>query len=63
MISFIPMEGNRALIKFLGDTFEGRETGAPAPEHIDAMAALTFVASKGIHSRTKALVIPIGGRR
>jgi hypothetical protein len=57
------MEGNRALIKFLGDTFEGRETGAPAPEHIDAMAALTLVASKGIHSRTKALVIPSGGRR
>jgi hypothetical protein len=53
MISFIPMEGNRALIKLLDDTFEGRETGSSAPEHIDAMAALPFVASKDIHSRTK----------
>jgi hypothetical protein len=63
MISFIPMEGNLAHIKLLGDTFERLETGAPAPEHIDAMAALTFVASKDIHSRRKACVIPTGGRR
>ena len=53
MISCIPMDGNRALIKLLDDTFEGRETASSAPVHIDAMAALTFVASRDVPSRTK----------
>jgi len=52
MISFLPMEGNAALIRLLDETFEGREKSA-APEHIDAMAALTFVPSSEIPNRTK----------
>jgi hypothetical protein len=51
-ISFVPTEGNAALIKLIDDTFAGRETSAP-PEHIDAMAALTLVPSSEIPSRTK----------
>ncbi len=53
MISFIPFEGNAALIKLLEDTFADRETTSSPPEHIGAMAALTFVPSSEVASRTK----------
>jgi hypothetical protein len=52
MISFIPMEGNGALIKLLESTFAGREAGSPPPKPIDAVAALTFVPFSEIASRT-----------
>jgi hypothetical protein len=39
-------------IKLIDDTLAGRETSAPL-EHIDAMAALTFVPPSEIPSRTK----------
>jgi hypothetical protein len=53
MISFIPMEGNAQLIKLLDGTFAGRGTGAPEPKPVDAVAALTFVPSEEIPSRTQ----------
>jgi hypothetical protein len=53
MISFIPMEGNAALIKLLESTFEGREAGSSPPTPLDAVAALTFVPFSEIPSRTK----------
>ncbi len=53
MISFIPFEGNAALIKLLEDTFADRETTPSPPEHIDAMAALMFVPLSEVPSRTK----------
>ena len=43
MISFIPMEGNAALIKLLESTFAGRGPGASPPKPVEAVAALTFV--------------------
>src|ERR1700674_5579681 len=48
MISFIPMEGNAALIKLLEGTFEGREAGSSRPKPVDAVAALKFVPSSEI---------------
>ena len=53
MISFIPMEGNAQLIKLLDGTFAGRGTGSPEPKPVDAVAALTFVPSEEIPSRTQ----------
>jgi hypothetical protein len=51
MISFIPFEGNPALVRLLDDAFDGRETAAPVVLK-DAMAALTFVPSSDIPART-----------
>ena len=47
MISFIPMEGNSALIELLEGMFAGRETATSPPEPDDAVAALTFVPESG----------------
>jgi hypothetical protein len=52
MISFIPMEGNAALIRLLEDTFAGRETVSSAPKAADAVAATKFVPFSEIPSRT-----------
>ena len=54
MISFLPMEGNAALIKLLESTFAGREKETEAPKPVDAVAALTFVKSSDIPSRTNS---------
>jgi len=51
MISFIPLDGNAALIRLLDDAFDRRETAAPLVPK-DAMAALTFVPSSDIPGRT-----------
>ena len=60
MISFIPMEGNSALIKLLEGTFAGRETATSPPKPVDAVAALTFVQESEIAFRTKkSLDLPI----
>jgi hypothetical protein len=53
MISFIPMEGNAALIKLLDGTFAGRGAGAPPPKPVEAVAALTFVPFSEIPTRTR----------
>jgi hypothetical protein len=53
MISFIPMEGNAALIKLLEDTFAGREAVSSPPKPADAVAATTFVPFNEIPSRTR----------
>ena len=53
MISFLPMEGNGALIKLLDDAFAPRAVGAPPPRHVDAVAALTFVPANEIATRTR----------
>jgi hypothetical protein len=52
MISFIPMEGNAALIKLLESTFAGRGPGASPPKPVEAVAALTFVPFSEIPWRT-----------
>lgn len=62
MISFLPMEPNRALRTLLDATFEGREH-ATSPEAVDAVAALTFVPKAVIATRTKSSVGPEGARR
>ena len=51
MISFIPFEGNAALIRLLDDAFAVRDT-LDAPVAKDAMAALTFVPAHDIPNRT-----------
>ena len=51
MISFIAFEGNAALIRLLDDAFDDRETAGPVVPK-DAMAALTFVPSSEIATRT-----------
>jgi uncharacterized protein involved in tolerance to divalent cations len=51
MISFLPFEGSPALEKLLEEAFEGREK-APKPVYKDAVAALTFVPSSEIPTRT-----------
>jgi hypothetical protein len=53
MISFIEMEGNAALIKLLDDIFDSRNTSSSPPKHTDAVAALTFVPSNEIATRTR----------
>src|SRR3984893_12141437 len=53
IITFIPMEGNAALIRLLEDTFAGREAGSPPLKPVDAVAALTFVPFSEIPSRTR----------
>lgn len=64
MISFLPMEPNRALRALLDATFEGRGSAASAsPEPVDAVAALTFVPKARIASRTKSSAGPEGTRR
>ena len=52
MISFIPMDGNAALIKLLEDTFAGRGAGSSSPKPADAVAATTFVPFSEIPFRT-----------
>ena len=60
MISFMPIEGNAALIKLLEDSFADRDAMSSPPEHIKAMAALTFVNSAEIPYRTnKSLNLPV----
>src|ERR1700674_436533 len=60
MISFMPIEGNAALIKLLEDSFADRDAMSSPPEHIKAMAALTFVKSDEIPYRTnKSLNLPV----
>ena len=56
MISFVPMEGNASLIELLEGTFAGREKPHAPPKPVDAVAALTFVQSKDIPSRTRKSV-------
>jgi hypothetical protein len=51
MISFLPMEGNAALVALLENVFKARGTGL-VPEPVDATAATTFVPSKEIPART-----------
>jgi hypothetical protein len=53
MISFLPMEGNGALIKLLDGASAPRAAGAPPPRHVDAVAALTFVPTNEIATRTR----------
>ena len=62
MISFLPMEPNRSLRVLLDATFEGRG-GEMVPEPVDAVAALTFVPTENISSRTKSSTGPEGSRR
>ncbi|MET3722734.1 hypothetical protein [Sphingomonas trueperi] len=62
MISFLPMEPNRALRSLLDATFEGRETEV-SPDPVDAVAALTFVPKARIPTRTKSSTGPEGARR
>lgn len=62
MISMMPMEINRSLRVLLDATFEGRGA-AQTPEPVDATAALTFVPSAAIPSRTKSSTGPVGSRR
>ncbi len=62
MISFVPMEPNRSLRLLLDASFEGRENRVH-PEPVDAVAALTFVPTEKIFSRTKSSKGPVGGRR
>ncbi len=62
MISFLPMEPNRALRSLLDATFEGRETEV-SPDAVDAVAALTFVPKALIPTRTKSSTGPEGTRR
>jgi hypothetical protein len=63
MISFLPMEPNRALKNLLDATFEGRSAEMAAPETVDAVAALTFVPKAQIPTRTKSSVGAEGARR
>ena len=58
MISFIPMDGNAALIKLLEDTFAGREAVSSPPKAADAVAATTFVPFSEIPSDHKIVVMP-----
>jgi hypothetical protein len=51
LMSFIPFEGNAALIKILDDTFVDREKSSSPPEHIEAIAALTFVPLSEVNSQ------------
>ena len=53
MISLLPMEPTPALARLLDDSFSGREKESAPPQHTDAIAALTFVPSSDIPSRTK----------
>ena len=52
MISFSPLDGNKALMRILEDTFENREN-KPKPKRKKAEAALTFVPASEISNRTK----------
>ena len=52
MVSFLPMEGNPALIKLLDACFAGREKATKPPRPADAVAALTFVKDDDIPNRT-----------
>ena len=62
MISFLPMEPNRSLRLLLEASFDGR--GATVqPEPVDAVAALTFVPTKQIPTRTKSSTGAVGSRR
>ena len=52
MMSFSPLDGNKALMRILEDTFENREN-KPKPQRKNAEAALTFVPASEISNRTK----------
>ena len=52
MMSFSPLDGNKALMRILEDTFENREN-KPKPKRKNAEAALTFVPANEISNRTK----------
>jgi hypothetical protein len=52
MMSFSPLDGNKALMRILEDTFENREN-KPKPKRKKAEAALTFVPASEISNRTK----------
>ena len=52
MMSFSPLDGNKALMRILEDTFENREI-KPIPKLKNAEAALTFVPASEIPNRTK----------
>lgn len=62
MISFLPMEPNRSLRLLLEASFEGRGA-AVQPEPVDAVAALTFVPTEQIPTRTKSSTGAVGSRR
>jgi hypothetical protein len=62
MISFLPMEPNRSLRLLLEASFEGRGQ-IVEPEPVDAVAALTFVPTGQVPSRTKSSTGAIGSRR
>ena len=53
MISFIPFEGNPALVRLLDSVFAERDT-APRPKPKDAIASLKFMPTEEIPSRTKS---------
>ena len=52
MMSFSPLDGNKALMRILEDAFENREN-KPKPIRKNAEAALTFVPASEISNRTK----------
>ena len=52
MMSFSPLDGNKALMRILEDAFENREN-KPKPKRKNAEAALTFVPASEISNRTK----------
>ncbi len=52
MMSFSPLDGNKALMRILEDTFENRENKSK-PKRKNAEAALTFVPASEISNRTK----------
>jgi hypothetical protein len=52
MMSFSPLDGNKALMRILEDTFKNREN-KPKPKRKNAEAALTFVPASEISNRTK----------
>jgi len=62
MISLLPMEMNRSLRALIDATFEGRGKEM-TPEPVGAVAALTFVPTAKVSSRTKSSTGPDGSRR
>lgn len=56
------MDPNRSLRLLLEASFEGRGHSVP-PEPVDAVAALTFVPTEQIPTRTKSSTGAVGSRR